>query len=157
MSFGARDRVSSQKARALETRGATFTHCARRATFERQASLMSTASWKERHGFGTTVLFRQVLRQPIADIALQPADAAAVETLSSRKLAKHGHAEQPPSRPASKPRDIVSAQEMFPGREALIHPSRKSNVPKRSGRGRALCRREILRAHKRPSCVVPVV
>jgi hypothetical protein len=86
---------------------------------------MSNASSKERHGFGTTVLLRQVLRQPIADIALQPADAAAVETLFSRKLTKHGHAEQPPSRPTSKPRDIVSAQKMLPaGKRSFTHRER---------------------------------
>jgi hypothetical protein len=70
---------------------------------------MSNASSKKRHGFDTRILIWQILRKPIADIASQPANAAAVETLLSRKLAKHGHAEQPPSRPASKPRDVVSA------------------------------------------------
>lgn len=77
-------------------------------------------SLEERHGFGTTVLLRQILRQPIADIASQPADAAAVETLFSRKLAKYGDAEQPPSWPALKPRDVVSAQALLPDMEAIV-------------------------------------
>jgi hypothetical protein len=102
---------------------------------------MTTPSWKERDGFVTTFLLQHALRQPIADIALQPADAAPVEMLFSRKLAKHGHAEQPPSRPTRKPSDVVSAEELLPDREALIDPSRKGNVPKRSVRSRALFRR----------------
>jgi len=68
------------------------------------------------------------------DVGSQPADPATVEMLFSRKLAKYDHAEQPPSWPARKPCDAVSAQELLVGREALIHRSRKGNVPKRSAR-----------------------
>jgi hypothetical protein len=87
-----------------------------------------------------TLRVAYVLCHPVHYIGAQPADSAAVKTLFSRKLAKHGHAEQPPSWPTRKPRDVVSAQELLPGRESLIHILGKRNVPGIGGRRRTLIR-----------------
>ena len=100
---------------------------------------------------GTTVLGSQILGEPMNDVGSQPTDRSAVKPLFPRESAKHRHAQQYPLRPARKPRDVVSAQELLPGRESLIHIFGKGNVPGESGRRRTLFGRGILRVHKRPS------
>ena len=93
----------------------------------------------------------QIVRQPIQYIRPHPADPAAMKSVLPRKPAKHNHAQHDPSRSPCQACDVVGAQELLPGREALVHPLGQRDAIRRRGRGGAHVGGKIFRAHKRPS------
>src|SRR5205807_1879396 len=88
---------------------------------------------------------------PVQHVISQPAYSSAVEALLSGESTEQHQAEQHPPRSAGQARHVVSAQELLPGREALVHPLGQRDAIRGRGRSGVLFGGKIFRAHKRPS------
>jgi hypothetical protein len=122
---------------------------------EWQFQLASTSGWQTPHDLSRIATAES--GGPLQNVCSQPANTSAMKALLTGELTQRHHAEQYPSWPARQARNIVGAKQLLPGWERFIDPFGKKDVLRTSGRTFGLFGRGIFRAHKRPSCVVPVV
>lgn len=130
---------------------------ARMPRLERHEPLLADPSARDGYWLGAASSRVELSREPGQHVRAQPADTSTVITALPWKTTQEHEARDYPARPASEARDIVGAQELFPGRGGLVHVGRESDVTGKDRRRSLRRRRQIVRTHKRPSCVIPVV